>query len=218
MSIKTSSIQYENDELMREVHGHDYAIACCVSSMKVGKEMQFFGARANLAKCLLYAINGGIDEKLKIQIGPKYRPVTTEYLEYDDVVEKYDAMLEWLAGLYVNALNIIHYMHDKYCYERVQMALHDREVKRYFATGIAGLSVIADSLSAIKYAKVKAIRDEDGLVVDYQVEGDYPKFGNNDDRVDSIATNPQIPHLPKWRSDNVDLNNYLECGLRQKNR
>ncbi len=188
MSIKTSSIQYENDELMREIHGHDYAIACCVSSMKVGKEMQFFGARANLAKCLLYAINGGVDEKLKIQVGPKYRPVTTEYLEYDDVAQKYDDMLEWLAGLYVNALNIIHYMHDKYCYERVQMALHDRDVKRYFATGIAGLSVIADSLSAIKYAKVKAIRDEDGLVVDYQVEGDYPKFGNNDDRVDSIAT------------------------------
>ncbi len=188
MSIKTSSIQYENDELMREIHGHDYAIACCVSSMKVGKEMQFFGARANLAKCLLYAINGGMDEKLKIQVGPKYRPVTTEYLEYDDVLQKYDDMLEWLAGLYVNTLNIIHYMHDKYCYERVQMALHDREVKRYFATGIAGLSVIADSLSAIKYAKVKAIRDEDGLVVDYQVEGDYPKFGNNDDRVDSIAT------------------------------
>ncbi len=188
MSIKTSSIQYENDELMREIHGHDYAIACCVSSMKVGKEMQFFGARANLAKCLLYAINGGVDEKLKIQVGPKYRPVTTEYLEYDDVAQKYDDMLEWLAGLYVNTLNIIHYMHDKYCYERVQMALHDREVKRYFATGIAGLSVIADSLSAIKYAKVKAIRDEDGLVVDYQVEGDYPKFGNNDDRVDSIAT------------------------------
>ncbi len=188
MSIKTSSIQYENDELMREIHGHDYAIACCVSSMKVGKEMQFFGARANLAKCLLYAINGGMDEKLKIQVGPKYRPVTTEYLEYDDVAQKYDDMLEWLAGLYVNTLNIIHYMHDKYCYERVQMSLHDREVKRYFATGIAGLSVIADSLSAIKYARVKAIRDEDGLVVDYQVEGDYPKFGNNDDRVDSIAT------------------------------
>ncbi len=187
MSIKTSSIQYENDELMREVHGHDYAIACCVSSMKIGKEMQFFGARANLAKCLLYAINGGIDEKLKIQVGPKYRPVETEYLEYEEVAQKYDDMLEWLAGLYVNTLNIIHYMHDKYCYERVQMSLHDKEVKRYFATGIAGLSVIADSLSAIKYAKVKAIRDEDGLVVDYDVEGDYPKFGNNDDRVDKIA-------------------------------
>ncbi len=188
MSIKTSSIQYENDELMREIHGHDYAIACCVSSMKIGKEMQFFGARANLAKCLLYAINGGVDEKLKIQVGPKYRAITTEYLDYEEVAEKYDDMLEWLAGLYVNTLNIIHYMHDKYCYERVQMALHDREVKRYFATGIAGLSVIADSLSAIKYAKVRTIRDENGLVVDYDVEGDYPKFGNNDDRVDSIAT------------------------------
>ncbi len=187
MSIKTSSVQYENDELMREIHGHDYAIACCVSSMKVGKEMQFFGARANLAKCLLYAINGGVDEKLKIQVGPKYRPVTTEYLDYDDVMQKYDDMLEWLAFVYVSALNIIHYMHDKYCYEKTQMALHDREVKRYFATGIAGLSVIADSLSAIKYAKVKAVRDEDGVVVDYIVEGDYPKFGNNDDRVDSIA-------------------------------
>ncbi len=187
MSIKTSSVQYENDELMRELHGHDYAIACCVSSMKVGKEMQFFGARANLAKCLLYAINGGVDEKLKIQVGPKYRPVTTEYLDYDDVMQKYDDMLEWLAFVYVSALNIIHYMHDKYCYEKTQMALHDREVKRYFATGIAGLSVIADSLSAIKYAKVKTVRDEEGVVVDYIVEGDYPKFGNNDDRVDSIA-------------------------------
>ncbi len=187
MSIKTSSIQYENDELMRAVHGHDYAIACCVSSMKVGKEMQFFGARANLAKCLLYAINGGVDEKLKIQIGPSYRAVTGDYLEYEDIMQKYDDMLEWLAGIYVSALNIIHYMHDKYCYERVQMALHDREVKRYFATGIAGLSVIADSLSAIKYAKVKVIRDEDGLAVDYEVIGDYPKYGNNDDRVDKIA-------------------------------
>ncbi len=187
MSIQTSSIQYENDELMRAVHGHDYAIACCVSSMKVGKEMQFFGARANLAKCLLYAINGGMDEKLKMQIGPKYRAVTSEYLEYDDIMQKYDDMLEWLAEVYVSALNIIHYMHDKYCYERVQMSLHDREVKRYFATGIAGLSVIADSLSAIKYAKVKTVRDEDGLVVDYEVIGDYPKYGNNDDRVDKIA-------------------------------
>ncbi len=187
MSIKTSSVQYENDELMREIHGHDYAIACCVSSMKIGKEMQFFGARANLAKCLLYAINGGVDEKLKLQIGPKYRPILTEYLEYDDVVQKYDDMLEWLANVYVNTLNVIHYMHDKYCYEKVQMALHDREVKRYFATGIAGLSVIADSLSAIKYAKVKTVRDEDGLVIDYIVEGDYPKFGNNDDRVDKMA-------------------------------
>ena len=187
ISITTSSIQYENDDLMRVTHGDDYAIACCVSSMVVGKEMQFFGARANLAKCLLYAINGGIDERLKEQVGPKYRPVTSEYLDFDDVMSKYEDMMEWLAGLYVNTLNVIHYMHDKYCYERAQMALHDRDVKRYFATGIAGLSVVADSLSAIKYAKVKAIRDEDGLVVDYEVEGDYPKYGNNDDRVDQLA-------------------------------
>lgn len=187
ISITTSSIQYENDDMMRVTHGDDYAIACCVSSMVVGKEMQFFGARANLAKCLLYAINGGIDERLKVQVGPKYRPVTSEYLDYDEVMDKYNDMMEWLAGLYVNTLNIIHYMHDKYCYERAQMALHDRDVKRYFATGIAGLSVVADSLSAIKYAKVKAIRDEDGVVVDYKVEGDYPKYGNNDDRVDQIA-------------------------------
>lgn len=187
ISITTSSIQYENDDLMRVSHGDDYAIACCVSSMVVGKEMQFFGARANLAKCLLYAINGGVDERLKVQVGPKYRPITSEYLNYDEVMERYEDMMEWLAGLYVNTLNVIHYMHDKYCYERAQMALHDRDVKRYFATGIAGLSVVADSLSAIKYAKVKAIRDEDGVVVDYEVEGDFPKYGNNDDRVDQIA-------------------------------
>lgn len=186
-SIKTSSIQYENDDLMRVTHGDDYAIACCVSSMRIGKEMQFFGARANLAKCLLYAINGGVDERLKIQVGPKYRPVEGDYLDFDDVMSKYDDMMEWLAGLYVNTLNVIHYMHDKYCYESIQMALHDRDVKRYFATGIAGLSVVADSLSAIKYAKVKCIRDENGVVVDYEVEGDFPKYGNNDDRVDSIA-------------------------------
>lgn len=187
ISIKTSSIQYENDDLMRVTHGDDYAIACCVSSMVVGKEMQFFGARANLAKCLLYAINGGVDEVSKAQVGPKYRPCTGEYLDYEDVMAKYDDMMEWLAGLYVNTLNIIHYMHDKYCYERSQMALHDRDVKRYFATGIAGLSVVADSLSAIKYAKVKPVRDNDGIVVDYEIEGDFPKYGNNDDRVDEIA-------------------------------
>ena len=187
ISIKTSSIQYENDDMMRVTHGDDYAIACCVSSMVVGKEMQFFGARANLAKCLLYAINGGVDERLKEQIGPKYRPITSEYLNIDEVMERYEDMMEWLAGLYVNTLNVIHYMHDKYCYERSQMALHDRDVKRYFATGIAGLSVVADSLSAIKYAKVKTIRDENGLVVDYEVEGDYPKYGNNDDRADQFA-------------------------------
>lgn len=187
ISITTSSIQYENDDQMRVTHGDDYAIACCVSSMRVGKEMQFFGARANLAKCLLYAINGGVDERLKEQVGPKYRPITSEYLNYDEVMERYEDMMEWLAGLYVNTLNVIHYMHDKYCYERSQMALHDRDVKRYFATGIAGLSVVADSLSAIKYAKVKTIRDENGIVVDYEIHGDFPKYGNNDDRVDSIA-------------------------------
>lgn len=187
ISIKTSSIQYENDDLMRVSHSDDYAIACCVSSMVVGKEMQFFGARANLAKCLLYAINGGVDERLKTQVGPKYRPITSEYLDYDEVMDRYNDMMEWLAGLYVNTLNVIHYMHDKYCYERAQMALHDRDVKRYFATGIAGLSVVADSLSAIKYAKVKTIRDENGIVVDYEIEGDFPKYGNNDDRVDQIA-------------------------------
>ena len=187
ISITTSSIQYENDDQMRVRHGDDYAIACCVSSMRVGKEMQFFGARANLAKCLLYAINGGVDERLKEQIGPKYRPITSEYLDFNEVMEKYEDMMEWLAGLYVNTLNVIHYMHDKYCYERSQMALHDRDVKRYFATGIAGLSVVADSLSAIKYAKVKTIRDENGIVVDYEIEGDFPKYGNNDDRVDQMA-------------------------------
>ena len=199
ISIKTSSIQYENDDLMRPVHGDDYAIACCVSSMRVGREMQFFGARANLAKCLLYAINGGVDERLKIQVGPKYRPVEGDYLDYDDVMSKYDDMMEWLAGLYVNTLNVIHYMHDKYAYEKVQMALHDRDVKRYFATGIAGLSVVADSLSAIKYAKVKVIRDEDGIVTDYQVEGDFPKYGNNDDRVDIIAVNLVRTFMDKIR-------------------
>ena len=201
ISIKTSSIQYENDDMMRVIHGDDYAIACCVSSMRVGKEMQFFGARANLAKCLLYAINGGVDERLGIQVGPKYRPVDTEYLDFDDVWEKYMDMMEWLAGLYVNTLNVIHYMHDKYSYERLQMALHDRDVKRYFATGIAGLSVVADSLSAIKYAKVKPVRkdieikDKAGnvidvaknVIVDYEIEGDFPKYGNNDDRVDQLA-------------------------------
>ena len=187
ISITTSSIQYENDDMMRVTHGDDYAIACCVSSMVVGKEMQFFGARANLAKCLLYAINGGVDERLKEQVGPRFRPITSEYLNIDEVMERYEDMMEWLAGLYVNTLNVIHYMHDKYCYERSQMALHDRDVKRYFATGIAGLSVVADSLSAIKYAKVKTIRDENGIVVDYEVEGDYPKYGNNDDRVDQFA-------------------------------
>ena len=187
ISITTSSIQYENDDLMRVYHGDDYAIACCVSSMRVGKEMQFFGARANLAKCLLYAINGGRDEKTGEQIGPKYRAVEGEYLDYDDVFSKYMDMMRWLAGVYVNALNAIHYMHDKYSYERIQMALHDERVHRWFATGIAGLSVVADSLSAIKYAKVRVVRDETGLVTDYITEGDFPKYGNDDDRVDTIA-------------------------------
>ena len=186
-SIETSSIQYENDDMMRFTHGDDYAIACCVSSMRVGKEMQFFGARANLAKCLLYAINGGIDEISGKQVGPEYRPITSEYLDYDEVMHRYDEMMKWLANVYVNTLNIIHYMHDKYCYERLQMALHDKNVTRWFATGIAGLSVVADSLSAIKYAKVKTVRNENGIVVDYEVEGDFPKYGNDDDRVDNIA-------------------------------
>ncbi len=187
MSIQTSSVQYENDDLMRVTHGDDYGIACCVSSMRIGKEMQFFGARANLAKCLLYALNGGVDEKIKKQIGPKYRKYEGDVLDYDQVQDMFHDMMEWLAGVYVNTLNCIHYMHDKYCYERAQMALHDRDVRRYFATGIAGLSVVADSLSAIKYAEVKPIRDEDGIIVDFEINGDFPKYGNDDDRVDSIA-------------------------------
>lgn len=187
MSIKTSSIQYENDDIMRPEYGDDYGIACCVSAMEIGKQMQFFGARANLAKALLYAINGGVDEKLKIQVGPKFQPITSDVLDYKEVMESFDNMMGWLAGLYINTLNIIHYMHDKYSYERIEMALHDTEILRTMATGIAGLSVVADSLSAIKHAKVKVIRDENGLAVDFETEGDFPKYGNNDDRVDSIA-------------------------------
>ena len=187
ISITTSSIQYENDDLMRVYHSDDYAIACCVSSMRIGKEMQFFGARANLAKCLLYAINGGRDEVSGEQIAPCFRAVEGDTLDYDDVMGKYHEMMKWLASVYVNSLNAIHYMHDKYCYEAIQMALHDEHVHRWFATGIAGLSVVADSLSAIKYAKVHPVRDETGLVVDYTVEGDFPKYGNDDDRVDMIA-------------------------------
>ncbi|ASF39403.1 formate acetyltransferase [Halobacillus halophilus] len=187
MSIQTSSIQYENDDVMRERYGDDYGIACCVSPMAIGKQMQFFGARANLAKALLYAINGGIDERLKIQVAPPYKPITTEYLDYDEVMSRFNNILEWLGGLYVNTLNVIHYMHDKYSYERIEMALHDRDVHRTMACGIAGLSVVADALSAIKYSKVKVIRDEQGVAVDYVVEGDYPQYGNNDDRVDQIA-------------------------------
>ena len=186
-SINTSAIQYENDDVMRPEWGDDYGIACCVSAMRIGKQMQFFGARANLAKTLLYAINGGIDEKSKAQVGPKYQPITSEYLDYKEVMEKYNDMMEWICGLYLNTLNIIHYMHDKYSYERIEMALHDTEILRTMATGIAGFSVAVDSLSAIKYAKVKTIRDEDGVVVDYEVEGDFPKYGNNDDRADEIA-------------------------------
>jgi len=187
MSIQSSSIQYENDDLMRGHYGDDYGIACCVSAMRIGKQMQFFGARVNLAKALLYAVNGGVDEKSKAQVAPGFAPITSEYLEFDEVMAKYDTMLDWLSGVYINALNIIHFMHDKYSYERIEMALHDREVFRTMACGIAGLSVVADSLSAIKFAKVRTIRDEDGLVVDYEVEGDFPKYGNNDDRVDMIA-------------------------------
>ena len=189
MSVTTSSIQYENDDLMRPQFGDDYGIACCVSAMEIGKKMQFFGARVNLAKALLYAINGGKDEKSGQQIGLKVDPITADYLDYDEVVAKFDVMMAWLAKTYVNTLNTIHYMHDKYCYERLEMALHDLNVQRTMACGIAGLSVVADALSAIKYAKVKVIRNDSGLAVDYQIEGDYPKFGNNDYRVDEIAVN-----------------------------
>ncbi|ACL76910.1 formate C-acetyltransferase [Ruminiclostridium cellulolyticum] len=187
VSINTSSIQYESDDIMRYYWGDDYGIACCVSAMRIGKQMQFFGARCNMAKALLYAINGGRDEKSGVQVGPIMQAIETEYLDYDDVIKRFDAVLTWVARLYINTLNIIHYMHDKYAYERLQMALHDKDILRTMACGIAGLSVVADSLSAIKYAKVKVIRNEEGLAVDYDIEGDYPKFGNNDDRVDNIA-------------------------------
>lgn len=189
ISIRTSSIQYENDDVMRPIWGDDYSICCCVSATQTGKEMQFFGARANLAKCLLYAINGGVDEKSKAQVGPEYRPITSEYLDYDEVIKKFDAMMDWLADVYVNTLNLIQYMHDKYYYEAAEMALIDTDVRRTFATGIAGFSHVVDSLSAIKYAKVKAVRDADGLVVDYETEGDFPRYGNDDDRADDIAVN-----------------------------
>lgn len=187
ISVRTSSIQYENDDVMRPVWGDDYAICCCVSATQTGKEMQFFGARANLAKCLLYAINGGVDAKTKVQVGPKYVPITSEYLDYDEVMQKYDDMMTWLAGVYVHTLNLIHYMHDKYNYEAAEMALIDTDVRRTFATGIAGFSHVVDSLSAIKYAKVRAIRDEDGIVTDFETEGDFPRYGNDDDRADDIA-------------------------------
>ncbi len=199
MSIKSSAIQYENDEIMRPEYGDDYGIACCVSAMEIGKQMQFFGARANLAKTLLYAINGGVDEKLKIQVGPQYQPITSEILDYEEVMAKFDLMMDWLAGLYINTLNIIHYMHDKYSYERLEMALHDTKILRTMATGIAGLSVAADSLSAIKYATVKAIRDENGIAVDFETTGDFPKYGNNDDLVDSIAVDIVERFMKKLR-------------------
>lgn len=200
ISIKTSSIQYENDDVMRPVWGDDYSVCCCVSATETGKEIQFFGARANLAKCLLYAINGGMDEKNKVQVGPAYQPITSEYLDYDEVMEKYDAMMTWLAETYVETLNMIHYMHDKYYYEAAQMALIDTDVRRTFATGIAGFSHVVDSLSAIKYAKVKVIRDEDGLAVDYETEGDFPKYGNDDERADEIAVWLLRTFMDKLRS------------------
>ncbi len=199
ISIETSAIQYENDDIMRPEYGDDYGIACCVSAMEIGKQMQFFGARANLAKALLYAINGNKDEKHKIQVGPASSPITAEILNYEEVMEKFDQTMEWLAGLYINTLNIIHYMHDKYSYERIEMALHDTEILRTMATGIAGLSVVADSLSAIKYGQVKVLRDENGLAVDFEIEGDFPKYGNNDDRVDSIAVEIVETFMKKLR-------------------
>ena len=199
LSIKTSAIQYENDDLMRITLGDDYGIACCVSPMKIGKQMQFFGARANLAKTLLYAINGGIDEITKKQVAPKFAPITSEYLDYDEVMEKYDQMMEYVAKIYIKALNAIHYMHDKYSYEAIEMALHDKDVFQTMACGIAGLSVVADSLSAIKYAKVKVIRDSDGIAIDYKIEGDFPKFGNDDDRVDQIAVDIVKRFMKKLR-------------------
>jgi formate C-acetyltransferase len=199
MSIKTSAIQYENDEIMRPEYGDDYGIACCVSAMEIGKQMQFFGARANLAKALLYSINGGVDEKLKIQVGPQYQPIKADVLDFEEVMQKFDQMMDWLAGLYINTLNVIHFMHDKYSYESIEMALHDTKILRTMATGIAGLSVVADSLSAIKYGEVKVIRDENGIAVDFETNGDYPKYGNNDDRVDSIAVGIVKSFMTKLR-------------------
>lgn len=199
VSIDTSSIQYENDDLMRPIYGDDYGIACCVSAMRIGKQMQFFGARANLAKALLYAINGGLDEKMGIQVGPAYAPIESDVLDYDEVMKRYDDMLEWLAKLYMNTLNVIHYMHDKYSYERLEMALHDTEILRTMACGIAGLSVVADSLSAIRYAKVRPIRNDKGLAVDFEIEGEYPQYGNNDDRVDQLAVKLTEAFMDKLR-------------------
>ena len=206
MSIETSSIQYENDDIMRPLWGDDYSIACCVSAMRTGKQMQFFGARANLAKALLYAINGGKDEKLGMQVTPHFKPITSEYLDYDEVMERFDEVMEWLARVYIKALNIIHYMHDKYSYEALEMALHDMEVFRTMACGIAGMSVVVDSLSAIKYAKVKPIRNEEGLAVDFEIEGEYPMFGNNDERVDDLATSLVEDFMRKLRKQRTYRN------------
>ena len=223
ISVKTSSVQYENDDVMRPVWGDDYSICCCVSATQTGKEIQFFGARANLAKCLLYAINGGVDEKTKVQVSPAYRPITSEYLDYDEVMEKYDEMMEWLSKLYVDTLNMIHYMHDKYYYEAAEMALIDTDVRRTFATGIAGFSHVVDSLSAIKYAKVKVIRDEDGIATDFEVEGDFPRYGNDDDRADDIAIwllKTFMHKLSKCHTyrdsgaDNIDPDDHIQRCLR----
>ncbi len=208
VSIDTSSVQYENDDLMRAYWGDDYAIACCVSAMRIGKQMQFFGARVNLAKTLLYAINGGVDEKSGVQVGPRFEPITSEYLDYDEVMSKFEPFTDWLATLYVNTLNVIHYMHDKYSYEALEMALHDRDIFRTMACGMAGLSVCADSLSAIKHAKVKTIRNEQGIAVDFEIEGDYPKYGNNDDRVDSIAVELVESFMNKIRKNKTYRNSY----------
>ena len=227
VSIDTSSVQYENDDVMKPVWGDDYSICCCVSATQTGKEMQFFGARANLAKCLLYAINGGVDEKSHEQCGPNYAPVTSEYLNYDEVLPKFVKMLDWLAGLYVNVLNLIQYMHDKYYYEEAEMALIDTDVRRTFATGIAGFSHVIDSLSAIKYAKVRAVRDEDGITTGFEVEGDFPRYGNDDDRADEIGVwllrtfleiNQEAPYLPQLRGYHLDPDYHFQRGVRQVHR
>ena len=217
ISVRTSSVQYENDDVMRPVWGDDYSICCCVSATQTGKEMQFFGARANLAKCLMYAINGGIDAKTRAQVGPAYRPITSEYLDYDEVMEKYDAMMTWLASIYVHTLNLIHYMHDKYNYEAAEMALIDTNVRRTFATGIAGFSHVVDSLSAIKYAKVKCIRDEDGIVTDFEIDGDFPRYGNDDDRADDIAVwllGTFLKKLKQFRCYNIYPHNHFHRCIR----
>ena len=213
LSIKTSSIQYENDDLMRTYWGDDYGIACCVSAMRIGKQMQFFGARCNLAKTLLYSINGGKDEISGKQITQKFEPITSEYLNYDEVMEKFDIMMNYVSRIYIKALNAIHYMHDKYNYEKLEMALHDDEIFRTMATGIAGLSVVADSLSAIKYAKVKTIRNENGLVVDYEIEGDFPKYGNDDDRVDDIAVDVVKRFLGKLKNHTTYRNSKTTMSI-----